>query len=66
MRVRFSSPDGMVEVECESGTTVRGAIQKTSIHPSTVLAVHDGAVIPQNTKIHKEVEIELIIVSSGG
>lgn len=66
MRVRFSSPDGVVEVECEPGTTVHGAIQKTSIHPSTVLAVHDGVVIPQNTKIHEEVEIELIIVSSGG
>ncbi|HIA40091.1 MAG TPA: hypothetical protein EYN46_02260 [Candidatus Poseidoniales archaeon] len=66
MRVKFSSPDGVVEVECESGTTVHGAIKLTPIHPSTVLAVHDGAVIPQNTIIHEDVEIELIIVSSGG
>ena len=66
MRVKFSSPDGVVEVECEPGTTVHGAIKLTPIHPSTVLAVHDGAVIPQNTIMHEDVEIELIIVSSGG
>ena len=66
MRIKFSSTDGVVEVECESGTTVLGAIKLTPIHPSTVLAVHDGAVIPQNTIIHEDDEIELIIVSRRG
>ena len=66
MRVIFTTPDGEVEVECDVGTTVFEAIMKTSIHPSTVLAVHDGSVVPQNTTIHEDIEIELIIVSSGG
>ena len=66
MRVRFNTPDGEVEVECNQGVTIFDAILKTSIHPSTVLAVHEGSVIPQNTTINEDVNIELIIVSSGG
>ena len=66
MRVIFATPVGEIKVECAVGITVFDAILQTSIHPSTVLAVHDGSVVPQNTTIHEDIEIELIIVSSGG
>jgi len=36
------------------------------IHPSTVLAVHDGTIVPHTTMISQDVEIELVVVSSGG
>ncbi|MDP6639681.1 MAG: hypothetical protein QGH90_06050 [Candidatus Poseidoniaceae archaeon] len=66
MRVSFLAPTGTIVVDCNPGVSIHDAIKLTEIHPSTVLAVHAGAVIPQNTKITEDVEIELIIVSSGG
>ena len=41
-------------------------LQKLGIHASTVLAVHDDTIVPHNSKIDGDIEIELITVSSGG
>jgi sulfur carrier protein ThiS len=36
------------------------------IAPSTVLAVHDGTIVPHDSKINGDIHLELITVSSGG
>ena len=36
------------------------------IHASTVLAVHEDTIVPHNSRIDGDIELELITVSSGG
>lgn len=66
MRVRLTSSEGEFDLIFEEPVTITEAIRKAGIHPSTVLAVHQGVTIPQTTIINADVELELIIVSSGG
>jgi len=36
------------------------------ILPSTVLAIHNDSVVPYNAIVNEDIELELVIVSSGG
>ncbi len=42
------------------------ALEKMGIPPSTVLTVVDEKIVPHTSTINGDIEIELIIVSSGG
>ncbi len=53
-------------VENEGPMTVAEVLQRVGIAASTVLAVVDDVIIPHTATIEDDVEIELIIVSSGG
>ena len=66
MRITFLSEGEEIVVEGEGRMSIADALAKTPIHPSTVLAVFEGTVVPQNTIIKDDVRLELIIVSSGG
>jgi sulfur carrier protein ThiS len=54
------------EWEIKAGMTVRDAILKVGLNPEAVLAVRDGQLINEDTKIQDNDVIKLIGVVSGG
>lgn len=66
MRITFLSEGEKVVVESTSPLTIAAALSQTPIHPSTVLTVFEGTVVPHTTLVKEDVTLELIIVSSGG
>lgn len=66
MRVSITHDDKSQSIECDEGVTIREVLTKLEIHPSTVLAVHDGTIIPHDSQLNSDVALELITVSSGG
>tara|TARA_B100000700_G_scaffold169477_3_gene187143 strand:- start:22432 stop:22590 length:159 start_codon:yes stop_codon:yes gene_type:complete len=46
--------------------TISEILSRLEIHPSTVLAVHGDTIVPHTSSISSDIELELIIVSSGG
>ncbi len=47
-------------------TSVTQILEKMNIAPSTVLVIHENEVVPQNAIVSADIELELVIVSSGG
>ncbi len=66
MRVSITHDGNTQSVECDEGITIRELLVKLDIHPSTVLAVHDGTIVPHDSQLNSDVSLELITVSSGG
>ena len=66
MRVSITHDDKTQSIECDEGIDIREVLAKLDIHPSTVLAVHDGIIIPHDSQLNSDVSLELITVSSGG
>jgi len=66
MRVSITHDDKTQSVECDEGLSIRELLVKLDIHPSTVLAVHDGTIVPHDSQLNSDVSLELITVSSGG
>jgi sulfur carrier protein ThiS len=54
------------EWEIKAGMTVRDAILKVGLNPEAVLAVRDGQLINEDTKIQDNDVVKLIGVVSGG
>jgi len=54
------------EWEMREGMTIRDAILKVGLNPEAVLAVRDGQIINQDTKIQDGDTIKLLAVVSGG
>lgn len=54
------------EWEVKAGMTVRDAILKVGLNPEAVLAVRDGRLINEDTKIEDGDTIKLVAVVSGG
>ena len=52
--------------EIAAGMTVRDAVLKIGLHPETVLAVHDGKLITDDTIVREGMKIKLVAVVSGG
>ena len=50
----------------DSPVTIAKVLEKMEIPPSTVLTVVEGQIVPHTSTITVNIEIELIIVSSGG
>tara|TARA_B100001013_G_scaffold338977_1_gene260474 strand:- start:212 stop:412 length:201 start_codon:yes stop_codon:yes gene_type:complete len=53
-------------VEVDDGATIRKVLELLDIPPSTVLAIHDGIIVPHDSRITSDISIELVVVSSGG
>jgi len=66
MKVTFIVDGETLETELDEGATVRDALASVEISPSTVLAVHDGVIIPHDSRLNGDVTMELVVVSSGG
>lgn len=55
------------EFEVQEGMTVRDAIKKVGLQPETVLAVHGGKLLTDDTLLKAEMKtIKLVAVISGG
>ena len=54
------------EWEIKAGMTVRDAILKVGLNPEAVLAVRNGHLISEDSKIEDDDVIKLIAVVSGG
>ena len=54
------------ELEFDGPCSIESIIQKMGILPSTVLAIHNDSVVPYNAIVNEDIELELVIVSSGG
>lgn len=54
------------EWEFEGRFTVRQAIEKTGLNPEAVLAVRDGELITEDTRLDDGDEVRLVAVISGG
>ena len=50
----------------DASVSIATVLEKMEIPPSTVLTVVDGQIVPHTSIITGDIEIELIIVSSGG
>ena len=50
----------------DAPVSIANVLEKMEIPPSTVLTVVDGQIVPHTSTITGDIEIELIIVSSGG
>ncbi len=46
--------------------SIASVLEKMGLPPSTVLTVVDEKIVPHTSTINGDIEIELIIVSSGG
>ena len=55
-----------LELDVEGPCSIEAIVQQLGIPPSTVLVVHAEEVVPHNAIINADIELELIIVSSGG
>ena len=53
-------------IDLEVGSTVKEALQKIGIHPSSVIVSHEDTVLPHTTVLNADVALDLTIVSSGG
>ena len=52
--------------EIPAGSTARDAIKKVGLQPETVLAVHDGKLITDDTILQDNTTVKLVAVISGG
>lgn len=66
MQVSVLNDGKITSLEFSGPILVTDVLQKMEITPSTVLVIHQDSVIPHNAEITDDIEIELIIVSSGG
>jgi sulfur carrier protein ThiS len=54
------------EWEVKAGMTIRDAILKVGLNPEAVLAVRDGQLVSDDTRVQDSDVIKLIDVVSGG
>ena len=54
------------EVESKDPISVSEVLEKMSVPPSTVLAVHGDTIEPHTSIIKNDTKLELVVVSSGG
>jgi sulfur carrier protein ThiS len=55
-----------VQVESSKPISVNEILEKMSVPPSTVLAVHGETIVPHTSIIKGDTTLELVVVSSGG
>jgi sulfur carrier protein ThiS len=66
MRIHVDSGEELLVVESEAPITVNQVLERLGIQPSTVLAVHDGTIVPHTSLITDDLQMEIVVVSSGG
>ena len=66
MQISLKGHGHDVTVELEPSSTIKQALDKAGIHPSTVLVSHDDVILPHSTIITGDINLDLTVVSSGG
>ncbi|MEC7681291.1 MAG: hypothetical protein VYA23_01025 [Candidatus Thermoplasmatota archaeon] len=67
MRITVNHEDGVPSiVEADAPISIAEVLNKLDIASSTVLAVLGETIVPHSSIVTEDIEIELIVVSSGG
>ncbi len=67
MRITVNHEDGGPSiVEADTPISIAEVLNRLDIASSTVLAVLGKTIVPHSSTITEDIEIELIVVSSGG
>tara|TARA_B100002051_G_scaffold192075_1_gene182086 strand:- start:236 stop:436 length:201 start_codon:yes stop_codon:yes gene_type:complete len=66
MRVTVEHEGEKLHFESDAPVTINEILGELGIAPSTVLAVHEGAIVPHTSTIKSDLSLELVVVSSGG
>ena len=67
MRITVNHEDGGSSiVEADAPISIAEVLNKLDIASSTVLAVLGETIVPHSSIVTEDIEIELIVVSSGG
>ena len=66
MHIRFFGRDHDETVKFEGEISIREALGKANILPSTVIVSMDQNILPHSAIIKSTLELEVTIVSSGG
>ena len=66
MRIQVKYQGTTQELELPSGSTVFDVIRILDLHPDGVIVLKGGTVIPEDTEIVHEDDLEIITIASGG
>lgn len=66
MLIEFFGRDHNGDFESDQEITIRQALVKCNILPSTVIVNYQGNILPLSTVITSDIKLEVITVSSGG
>ncbi|MAK95453.1 MAG: hypothetical protein CMA76_02010 [Euryarchaeota archaeon] len=58
--------DDSLTLESDMPISISEVLERLSIPASTVLAVHEDTIVPHTSIIESDINLELIVVSSGG
>ena len=66
MRVSVEHDGKRLHVDSDVPISINKVLERLGIHPSTVLAVHGETIVPHTSVVSDDLEVTLIVVSSGG
>ncbi|MEC7720662.1 MAG: hypothetical protein VYC60_02050 [Candidatus Thermoplasmatota archaeon] len=66
MRIQVEHDGDSLTLESDVPISISEILDRMSIPASTVLAVHGETIVPHTSIIESDINLELIIVSSGG
>ncbi|MED5451907.1 MAG: hypothetical protein VX493_01100 [Candidatus Thermoplasmatota archaeon] len=66
MIIQVEHDDDSLTLESDMPISISEVLERLSIPASTVLAVHEDTIVPHTSIIESDINLELIVVSSGG
>ncbi len=66
MRIHIKHHDEVLKFESEEPVAISQILKELEIPSSTVLAVYNDTIVPHSSIISEDIELELVVVSSGG
>jgi len=66
VRIQVEHDGDSLSLESDIPISISEVLEKMSIPASTVLAVHADTIVPHTSIIESDINLELIVVSSGG
>ncbi len=66
MRIHIKHHDEVLNFESEEPVAISQILKELEIPSSTVLAVYNDTIVPHSSVISEDIELELVVVSSGG
>jgi sulfur carrier protein ThiS len=64
--IQVEHDDDSLTLESDMPISISEVLERLSIPASTVLAVHEDTIVPHTSIIESDINLELIVVSSGG
>ena len=64
--IQVEHDDDSLTLESDMPISISEVLERLSIPASTVLAAHEDTIVPHTSIIESDINLELIVVSSGG